>query len=256
MAFLNKYGSIAGFLLLWELASRSGLMDPNFFPSFSKVARTVLDLCGNGVMGLHIKVSLTRAVLGFLIAAAVGLPLGLLSGSWFRSFHRALDLPLEVISQINPFLLFHLIIIFMGLGEAPKVTIVAWTCLWPVLFSAINGAQSVNPALIKAGRAFGLSRSALLMKITVPASAPLIFSGLRLSLGYSLFMLIAAEMMGASSGLGWFVIRSQENFQLARMYAAVLVIALLGLALDALICLLGRRYLSLSRQAFLNTPGD
>jgi NitT/TauT family transport system permease protein len=131
----------------------------------------------------------------------------------------------------------------MGIGEAPKITIVFWTCLWPVAFSSMNGASQVNPLLIKAGRAFGLGRIGLFRRIILPGASPFICSGLELGLGYSMFMLVAAEMMGASSGLGYLTLNSQETFQLKKMYAAVLVIAFLGLALHWLFCLFKGRVL-------------
>ena len=230
-----RWGSVAAFLVLWEAGSRLGLLNEVFFPPFTRVVKTAIRLFGDGVLGGHVRASLMRAVPGFLIAAVLGAPLGLVLGSFFARTRTFLELPLEIMAQINPFLLFHILILFMGVGESPKITIIVWTCLWPVTFSAMHGASGVNPAVVKAGRAFGLGRWELTRRIVAPASAPFIFSGLRMSLGYSMFMLIAAEMMGASSGLGWMVMATQMNFQLDRMYAAVLVIAVLGLLMDAVL---------------------
>jgi NitT/TauT family transport system permease protein len=251
-ALWRRYACIVLFLAAWEILSRARIINPVFFPPFTSVLETIWRMTVSGVMPLHVKVSLVRALTGFAIAAVVGVPLGLALGSWYRGLQKTLDIPFEVLSQINPFLLFHILILFLGIDEAPKIAIVAWTCLWPVVFSSMNGAANVNPLLVKAGRAFGLGRAGLLIKIVAPASSPLIFAGLRLSLGYSMFMLIAAEMMGASRGLGWLTLTSQETFQLNKMYASVLVIAFLGLALDAAIWLAGRRLLPLSREGFLN----
>ncbi|MDR1039970.1 MAG: ABC transporter permease [Deltaproteobacteria bacterium] len=251
-AFWRKYACIAVFLGGWEFLSRTGLINPVFFPPFSVVMETVWRMTVQGTMVTHVKVSLTRALSGFAIAAALGVPAGLALGTRFSGLRRTLDIPFEVLSQINPFLLFHVLILFMGIDEAPKITIVFWTCLWPILFSTMNAASGVNPQLVKAGRAFGLGRLGLVVKVVAPASSPLILSGLRLALGYSMFMLVAAEMMGASRGLGWLTLTSQETFQLNRMYAAVLVIAFLGLALDGAFRLVGRRLLDASREAYMN----
>ncbi|MDR1609209.1 MAG: ABC transporter permease [Deltaproteobacteria bacterium] len=252
MSFLRKHAAIFIFLALWEGLSRFQIIDPLFFPPFTKVLATIADLFKLGVLERQITASLYRAIPGFLLATIIGVPLGLLLGGWFKNINGFLELPLEVFSQLNPFLLFHIIILFMGIGEAPKVTIVAWTCLWPIVFSSINGAVNVNPHLIKSGRAFGLSRIALIRKIVWPAAAPLVFAGVRLSLGYSLFMLIAAEMMGASSGLGFMVMRTQEAFQLDRLFATVTVIAFLGLFLDFLLRLFGEKFLLLKMESHLN----
>ncbi|MDR1312977.1 MAG: ABC transporter permease [Deltaproteobacteria bacterium] len=252
-AFWKKYASVFVFLAAWELLSRTGLINPVFFPPFSVVMETVWRMTVQGVMPLHVKASLMRALPGFVLAALAGVPLGFALGAWHARFRRSLDIPFEVLSQVNPFLMFHVLILFMGIDEAPKVAIVFWTCLWPILFSTMNGALSVNPALLKAGRAFGLGRAGLFLKVAAPASAPLVVSGLRLALGYSMFMLVAAEMMGASRGLGWLALDSQHTFQLNRMYASVVVIAFLGLALDGAFRLAGRRFLMLPQEGFLNS---
>jgi NitT/TauT family transport system permease protein len=250
--FARRYASVIGFLLLWEILSRLKIINPIFFPPFTLVLDTILRLFETGVMGTHVRLSLMRALPGFFLAALVGVPLGLALGTFFPRLKTSLEIPLEVLSQINPFLLFHILILFMGIGESPKIAIIFWACLWPITFASAHGAATVNPVLLKAGRAFGLDRLGLLIKIVIPATMPHVFSGLRLSLGYSMFMLVAAEMMGASGGLGWLVLSSQETFQLTRMYAAVMVIAFLGLILDALIRALGHRYLTLSLEGFPN----
>jgi NitT/TauT family transport system permease protein len=251
VAFLGKYGCVLAFLGLWELLSRSGAINPVFFPPFSEILATIWRMLGTGEMPRHARVSLLRAVPGFLFASMLGIPLGLLLGTWLKAANRALDIPLEVLSQLNPFLLFHILILFMGIGEAPKIAIVFWTCLWPITFSSMNGASSVSPNLLKAGRAFGLGSAGLLVKIVIPCASPLIFAGLRLGMGYSMFMLIAAEMMGASSGLGFLTLNSQETFQLRKMYAAVVVIAFLGLVLDYIVFALGKKYLRLADTGYL-----
>jgi NitT/TauT family transport system permease protein len=251
--FLNKYGCVIGFLLLWETLSRLEIINPIFFPPFSAVVKTIITLFINGTMAEHLGLSLFRALSGFIIAVIVGVPLGIALGAWMKRLAAFLELPLELFSQVNPFLLFHIILLFMGLGETTKVTIVAWTCLWPILYSSMTGARTVSPILLKAGRAFGLSRFGLTVKIIIPAASPVIMNGLRLSLGYSLFMLVAAEMMGSSSGLGWLVLRSQEAFQLNKMYAAVAVIALLGLALDFILELLSHKF---KYESLINTDNN
>ncbi|MDR3134896.1 MAG: ABC transporter permease [Deltaproteobacteria bacterium] len=239
--------------MAWELASRLKLINPVFFPPFTVILGTVVTLFEDGVMGEHVRISLMRALPGFFLAALVGIPLGLVLGTFFNRVKSILEIPLEVLSQINPFLLFHVLILFMGIGESPKIAIIFWTCLWPITFSVTHGSSNVNATLVKAGRAFGLDRRGLLLKVVIPATMPHIFTGLRLSLGYSMFMLVAAEMMGASSGLGWLVLTSQEIFNLKHMYAAVIVIALLGLFLDALIYSIGHRYLTISLEGFTNS---
>ncbi|MDR1109312.1 MAG: ABC transporter permease [Deltaproteobacteria bacterium] len=253
---MARHVSIPAFLVLWETLSRSGAIRAVFFPPFSQVMATLAELAVSGELWGHLSISLLRALSGFALAALAGLPLGFVLGGHSRSLFELLDLPMEILSQLNPFLLFHLVILVMGIGEAPKITMVAWTCLWPIAFGAMSGARGVNPELVRAGRAFGLSGVSILSRIRLPAAGRQIFQGLRLALGQSLFMLVAAEMMGASRGLGFLVLDSQETFQLRKMYAAVLAIAFLGLALDALFGLLSRLLVPLPPGQSANTAGD
>lgn len=253
LKFFDKYIAVIAFIVLWELISRLGLVNTLFIPPFTAILETIWFMLTSGVLIEHTAISLTRALAGFVAAAVIGIPLGLVLGGWFKRLELALEPVLEVFSQTNPFLLFHIIILFLGIGETPKITIIAWTCLWPVLFNTISGIQNVNPTLLKAGRGFGLGPFKILYKIVFPAVAPAIFTGLRLSAGYSLFMLIAAEMMGSSSGLGFLIYSSQQNFQVPNIFAPVVVIAVLGLLIDAVMQKLEKRFVVLSDQGALNS---
>jgi len=135
--------------------------------------------------------------------------------------------------------LFHIIILFLGIGEAAKTFIIGWLCLWPVVFSAMNGVRDADPLLLKAARSLGVGRLRLFVSVVIPSAAPSIIAGLRLSAGYAFIMLIAAEMMGASSGLGWLVIQAQESYHVARIFAGAAVITGLALAVDGILKLIG-----------------
>jgi NitT/TauT family transport system permease protein len=172
----KNYLSVIIFLLAWEILSQLKIINPIFFPPVTVILGTIKDLFEAGVMGEHVRISLMRAIPGFLFAALVGVPLGLIFGSFFSKIKKVLEIPLEVLSQINPFLLFHILILFMGIGESPKIAIIFWTCLWPITFSTMHGASDINTTLLKAGRAFGLDRKGLILKIVIPATRPYIFS--------------------------------------------------------------------------------
>lgn len=248
-----KYLTVIIFLLIWEAASRLELVNPLFIPPLTEVIKTTWEMAVSGILFEHAGISLFRALTGFLISLAVGIPLGLLLGGWFRKLRLALGSLLEVFSQTNPFILFHIVMLFLGIGEAPKVTIIAWTCTWPVTFSTISGIQNVNTSVMKAARGFGLGRVELFYRIVLPAAAPAIFTGIRLSLGYSFFMLIAAEMMASNSGLGWLIIVSQENYDILKIFSAAAVIAFLGLATDALMDAVEKKFIPAGVEEVLNS---
>jgi NitT/TauT family transport system permease protein len=142
---------------------------------------------------------------------------------------------MELFAQANPLVLFHIIILFLGIGEAPKTFIIGWLCLWPVTFSAINGIQNVDPLVLKAARSFGVGRGRLFVSVILPFAAPAIFAGLRLAAGYAFIMLVAAEMMGASSGLGWLVLSAQESYYVTRIFAGATVITCFALVADGVL---------------------
>lgn len=230
--YFRKSIAVIIFILVWEVASRTELVSPLFVPAFTTVLDTLTELFISGHLINHVGISLFRALAGFAVAVVVGLPLGLLLGGWFHNVKTALDPLMQGLAQVNPFMLFHIVLLFLGIGEVTKVTIIAWSCVWPVVFATVDGIKNIDSNLLKAARSFGLGPWQLFLKVALPAAAPSIFTGLRLSAGHAFFLLVAAEVMGSSSGLGWMILNSQENFQIAKIFAVSLVIALLGLVID------------------------
>lgn len=241
--FLNKYIAVIIFLILWELIPRFGWVNPIFVPPLSRVLVTAWQLTTTGELIMHTRLSLVRAIEGYSASVLIGLPLGLLLGGWFRYLKTALEPLMDIFSQTNPLILFHIIMFFFGIGELTKVIIITWLCVWPITFSTIAGIQNVDPVILKAARSFGLGRLALFRKVIIPAASPSIFTGMRLSAGYSFFMIIAAEMMGASSGLGWLVVTSQESYQINRIFAGAMVITVLGLISDSMMKYIQKRFI-------------
>ncbi len=228
-------------LLVWELLPRVGLVDPLFIPPLSGVLVTIKELLENGDLLTHTLVSLQRAFSGLMAAIAIGLPLGLLLGGWFPRLQEGLEPLMELFAQANPVILAHIIIFFLGIGEGAKIFIIGWLCIWPITFSTISGIRAVDPQLLKAARSLGLGRVQLFYQVVLPASAPSIFTGLRLAAGYAFIMLIASEMMGASSGLGWLVVQSQESYHVQRIFAGATVITALAVLTDLMLKLLEKR---------------
>lgn len=249
------YKSIAiiVFILIWEVICRLGLFHKMLIPSFSDVTIKTWEMFQSGYLTEHLLTSLFRASLGLIVAVIVAIPLGFLLGGWFKYVNLTLDSLFEVLSQTNPFILFHIIIIFLGIGELPKVFIITWACIWPIMFNTVHGVKNINPIIIKTGRGFGLNRVKLFWKIVLPSISPSIFTGIRISAGYSLFMLIAAEMMGASKGLGWLIAASEENYDVLTIFSAVLVIAFIGLTFDEILRLIQKKFFIRTREDILNS---
>jgi NitT/TauT family transport system permease protein len=138
-------------------------------------------------------------------------------------------------SQVNAFSLFPIFILFFGIGESAKLAVIFWSSLWPVLFMTLAGVRGVDRALLKTARSMNAPRATVFLKVTLPASAPAVFTGIRMGGSIAFLMLIAAEMVGASQGLGWLIHNSQVNNIIPRVFAAALIIALLGVCLNFLL---------------------
>lgn len=250
---LDKFIVLLVFFGLWEAVSRLEIVNPLLIPPFSAVVATTWDMLVSGNLLEHMGISLYRAFSGMLAAIIIGVPLGLLLGGWFRRLEIAFGPLLEIFSQTNPFILFHIILLFLGIGEATKVVIIAWTCIWPIVFTTISGIKNVNPLIIKAAAGFGLGRFKMFYKIVLPCAAPSIFTGLRLSAGYTFFMLIAAEIMGCESGLGWLILNSQENYDVLKIFSGAFVIALLSLTVDLIMELVEIKIFTHGKAEVLNS---
>lgn len=228
------------FLLLWEVAPRLGLADMTFLPPFSKVAVAFFKLAITGELFKHLLISLQRAALGFGTGLIISIPLGLLIG-WFKDFERFLDPLLQTFRQTSALALFPVFILIFGIGEVSKVAIIFWSVQWPILLSTISGVKSVDPLLIKSARSMGASPLTLFRKVIIPGSFPSIFTGIRLSATYAVLILIAAEMIGSNKGLGFLLYESEIKFEIPEMYAAIVTMSLLGLAINYILVAIGSR---------------
>jgi NitT/TauT family transport system permease protein len=237
---LLRSSGIVFFLVLWELSSRLRWIDPYFLPRFSSVAAEIIKLIEDGSLISNLAISSARAIGGLGIACLVGLPLGFALGRRFPKTSAALDPLLRILSQINPFLVLLASTLILGFGETTKFAVIAWVSLWPLLFYTITAVRTIDPLQIKTARSLGISEQGLLLKILIPAALPTIFTGVRISAGITFFILVAVEMLNASSGLGYFEHNSAMNFEIPAMYAGATVIVLLGFLLNRFLIALER----------------
>lgn len=232
---LYKFTTIFAFLALWEIISRMQIVNPLFIPPFTSVLLTLKDMFISENLMASVGISVERALVGFIISIIIGIPLGFLLGGWFSKLDLITEPVIEIFSQINPFILFHVFLLILGIGEITKIAVIAWTCTWPIMFNTIYGIKNMDTLILKAAKAFGLVKWRLFSKVIMPSILPSVFVGIRISAGYSFFMLIAAEMMGAKSGLGWLILNNQENYAIKKIFAVAIVIAFLGLFIDTII---------------------
>lgn len=227
-------------ILLWEAAPRFGWVNVTYVSPPSQVLQALGVLVNSGDLTTHTISSLQRALLGLGAAVIIGTLLGIFIG-WFRRVEYALDFTFQTFRQMSAFALFPIFILFFGIGELSKIVIVFWASLWPVLLNTVNGVRNVEQILIDSAKSMGASQTFIFLKVVLPAAAPAIFTGIRLGGSYAVMAIVAAEMIGAHSGLGYLVLYSQETFKIPDMYAAIISLAIVGLGLNYVLALLEQR---------------
>lgn len=222
---------IATLLLIWELAPRIGIVERSFFPPFSEVCIVWWEMLKSGELWTHFKASIVRSVVGFGLAIIIAIPLGLLIG-WYPLAKQLLNPILEIFRNTAALAILPVFILVLGIGEVSKIAIVLFACTWPILLNTIAAVANVDPLLIKSAKSMNVSNFKLFYKIILPASVPTIFTGIRLAGTGAILVLIAAEMVGAKAGLGYLITYTQYNFLIAKMYAGILTISILGIIIN------------------------
>ncbi|TYL83314.1 ABC transporter permease [Bradyrhizobium cytisi] len=228
------------FFATWEIVPRLGLVDVTFLPPFSEVIAAGWQLAQTGELYDDVAASMLRALSGFLIAVVLVVPLGLVTG-WYARLGDFLNQIIEIARNTAPLALLPVFILLLGIGELSKVTMVVYSCAWPLLLNTIAAVRQVDPLLIKSARTMGATPSQLFRKVILPASLPTIFVGIRLASASAMLVLVASEMVGAKSGLGYLIINSQYSFLIPQMYFGILGITVIGLVFNAILEALERR---------------
>ena len=233
---------LVALLSVWEAAPRLGLIDQVFLPPFSEVIAAGWQLAQSGELYEDVSASLLRALSGFLISVVLIVPLGLVVG-WYARLGNLLNQFIEICRNTAPLALLPAFILLLGIGELSKITMVVYSCAWPLLLNTIAAVKQVDPLLIKSARTMGATPQQLFRKVILPAALPTIFVGIRLASASAMLVLVASEMVGAKAGLGYLIINSQYSFLIPQMYFGILGITVIGLAFNAVLEALERRFM-------------
>lgn len=222
---------------LWELASRMAWLDYRFFPAPSAILHHLAVEMDPRQLWHDIRATLLRVVVGYALGTAAGMGLGIAMGL-MMPLRNAFYPLVAALYPIPKIAVLPLIMLIFGIGETSKIVVVALGSFFLVLLNTLRGVDDVNPIYHDLVRVYRVPRHRYLRQVVLPGALPSIFTGLRLALGYSLVIVVAAEFSGANSGIGYMIWQSWETFSIKTMYAGVVVIAVLGLAfslgLDAL----------------------
>jgi ABC-type nitrate/sulfonate/bicarbonate transport system permease component len=224
---------------LWQLAA--SLDRSPTFPSFATVVGTLVG--DRGVLLDELCHTLLRAAAGFGLALGTMLPLGILLGR-VRALGDIVEPVIELVRPLPPIAVVPVWMIFLGIGDAAKIAVVAYGASFPILINAIDGVRSLHPMLSHLGRSLRLTRAERMRLVDLPAALPRIVTGIRLSVALSLLLAVVAEMLLSTNGLGAFLVRSQESFRIDDVLAALLLIVLVALFINLMTETIERKLLA------------
>jgi NitT/TauT family transport system permease protein len=240
----------AGFLLVilaaWQLAALGGSL-PDYLPGPIQIARDFISALGSAELYEHVGASLARSVPGFLIGGLAGVALGLAAGI-SPSFERMLSPAVFLTYPVPKIVMLPIFMLWFGIGDLSKILIIALACFYPMFINAYYGAKSTPRILVWSARNMGAGGWRLFRRVVVPAAAPMIFAGLRVSLALSFIVMFATEMINARSGLGFLIRAAESGLRFDLMYVSLFSIAILGYAGDRLLRLARHRVLAWQEQ--------
>jgi len=234
-------GGLTLFLLL-EALTRAELVNPTYLPPASSVLLTTGQILTDPEFLTNVAGTLVAWAIGMLLAIMIAVPIGLLLGSSWRSYLAATT-TIELIRPIPSVALIPLAIIIMGRGLDMRVSLIVFASVWPILFNTVYGIRDVDPLAKETARAFGLSRSDILLRVSLRWASPFIFTGIRISTAIALILAVSTELIaGGGPGIGtWMISQSQTGIPREYLYAGIVVAGLLGLLINAVMGVVERR---------------
>lgn len=228
---------IIGMVLLiavWQLIILVGGYEEALFPSPLTVGKEIISMTMDGSLFVHLQVSLGRFVAGYLLAVIPAILLGMLLGRMPRVW-QIVDPVAQVLRPVSPVAWSPFIVLWFGIGNMPAIVIIFIAAFFPVLLTTVNGVKKIDQDYLKIAENLEIKQPQLMVKIIFPAAFPSIVSGLHLALGAAWIFLVAGEMVGAQSGLGYLIVDARNTLNLAGVLAGIVFIGLCGFILDRLI---------------------
>lgn len=229
-------------IIIWEILSRINFFPPNLLPPPSAVLETLWQLITSGEIFPHIGITLYRVALGFLLGSFVATILGALTG-YSRLLHDLLDPLLQSLRNIPSLAWVPLFILWMGIYETSKVTLIAVGVFFPTYLNLMSGVQQVDRKLVEVGKIYRFNSWQLIKRVFLPATLPAYLVGLRSGLGLGWMFVVAAEIMGASQGLGFLLVDGQSTGRPTVIIVSILLFALLGKMTDSILATISHRLL-------------
>lgn len=238
--WIRKSAGVLLVLVLWQLLANLGLINAFLLPPPSRLLAAAGEMLKDGSLVQHVAASLERVIVGFLIAAAVGITLGIVLG-WSRPMADLLRPVIEAVRPIPPIAWTPIAILWFGIGNAPSYFLVFIGAVFPVFVNTFAAVRAIDRVQINAALCLGAKPFLLLTDVLIPASLPIIFPGLRIALGIGWMCVVTAELIAAQSGLGYMIQQNRVLLQTQNVVVGMATIGLVGFAMSALMGVLERR---------------
>ncbi|MDT9700676.1 ABC transporter permease subunit [Streptomyces sp. P17] len=225
---------------VWWVASDSST--DVYWPPLRTILETFPDVWTGDRLKDDVLPSVLRLTGGYALAAVVGVGLGTVIGS-YRRVRAVCEPVLEFLRAVPPPVLVPVIMLFAGIGDTMKITVIASGCVWPILLNTVEGVRAVDPVMAETARSYGITGVARLRKVVLRSASPQIFAGLRQALSIGIILMVISEMFAASNGLGFTIVQFQRSFAIPDMWTGILVLGLLGFLLSVVFHLVERRVL-------------
>jgi sulfonate transport system permease protein len=231
-----------GVLLLWELLARAGLLPTNWLPAPSLIAYTIYKLAAHGDLWKHVGITLGRVAIGFFVGASVGTILGGLTG-YLPFARKLLDPVLQSLRSVPSIAWVPLFLLWLGIQETSKIALISLGAFFPVYLNLSMAMRHVDPKLLEVGKLYRLNNYQMVRKLILPAALPEYIVGLRGGLGLAWMFVVAAELLGASSGIGYLMVDGEMTGRVTIVLGSVFLFALCGKTTDWMISAAGAKIL-------------
>lgn len=237
---IQGWSLVLAILVAWEVGVRTAAIDGNLFPPPSKIFQALVDLAKLGLLWKDIAASLWRVVIGFLIATGCAIALATLLARWAALARYVMPI-VEIVRPISVIAWIPIAILWFGLGDKPAWFIIFLGSFFPVFTNTYLGIRSVEPIHVHAAQCFGAGRILFLRKVLLPSALPYILAGMRVGLGVGWMCVIAAELIAATSGLGYMIQTARVLIETEKVLAGMITIGVIGFAMNHVMLLLEKK---------------
>ncbi|MCT4633869.1 MAG: ABC transporter permease [Firmicutes bacterium] len=231
-------------IFIWSVFSRLGMVNSFILPSPESILHTGFALLKKGILLKHLGVSLLRVLFGFILAFILAFPLAVVSGL-NKKIHEYIEPSLEFIRHIPPIATIPLLILWFGIGESSKLAVIILATFFPIYLNTYTGVSESSIDLEEVGVVFGYNKWDIFRRIILPQAMPSVLTGIQLGLGYSWRSLMGAELIAASSGIGYMIIEAEQLSRIDIIFVGILVIGILGQFIDVIFIKLTDKYFRL-----------